>query len=141
MTQDILTGITAGLLTALEIHDRTGRGTGRTERLLSQLRERDVLICGTVREADRLRRVLRDRGIQNVRTTYAPPTGDGVLTVVKNYHRSSRFLFDHTFYQAYAEGFIHSLPGIFEHIHQLNERRILQEEPAMPTYDNTRKSI
>lgn len=141
MTQESLNGITSNLLTALAIYDQTARGTGRTERLLSQLRERDVVICGTVREADRLRRELRDRRIQNVRTTYAPPTNDGVMTVVNNYRRSSRFLFDHTFLHAYAEGFVRDLPGIFNHITQLNERLAQQGEPVMSTYDNTRKSI
>jgi len=128
MSQDILNGVMGCLRTALSIHETGARNTGRTERLLAQVRERDVIICGSVREADRLRRLLRERGVTGIQVSYSDPSGQGVMQTIQNYRRMKRFLFDHSFIHAFMLKAVEGLPEVFTDIEKLNERLSQQDE-------------
>lgn len=72
MSED-LRRIAAALKTALEMFEMGSRQSGRTERMLAQLKPGHRIICADPREAERLRRQVRERGIKDVVITSADP--------------------------------------------------------------------
>lgn len=60
-----LHGFNEVALAAVRAFDHGGRSTGRTARMLAQLKPGHRIICATSREADRLRRLLRDHGLRH----------------------------------------------------------------------------
>lgn len=60
MTHHIDTG--SALVTLAKVYFETGRRTGRTQAMISQLRDGDQVVFFTSREAERVRRLCKDAG-------------------------------------------------------------------------------
>lgn len=74
MTQDLY-GLDLALDLAMELFERGSRRSGRTERMIAMVKPGDRVITATAEEAQRLRRLLRDRGVENVDVVAGQPAG------------------------------------------------------------------
>lgn len=73
MSEDI-NRTAAALTAALMTFEQGSRQSGRTERMIAQLKPGHRVICSSDREANRLRRILHQRGISEVTIVAADPT-------------------------------------------------------------------
>lgn len=55
-------GIGSAASMGLHLYEASSRGTGRTTRMVERLRDDDQVVCRSAKEAERIRRLLKDAG-------------------------------------------------------------------------------
>lgn len=94
----------AGVLAAgLQIYLQTARRTGRTSRMLDRLKDGDQVVTLSSREADRLRRLAKERKLDVRIVTVSEPHPGAVLATVRTAPRMGHTYFDHLWVEAFFE--------------------------------------
>jgi len=91
-------GVGAALRAAFEMFTVTSRSTGRTEHLIDNLQEGDIVICSTAGAAGDIERRAKERGIAVRATVCKPDTRSVAQTLVG---RHERVCFDHGWVEQY----------------------------------------
>jgi hypothetical protein len=91
-------GIGAAVLGSVNTYFQSARRTGRTTALLESLKPGDRIICATSKEADILRRMIRERNL-DVRCIVVPPSVPDKL--FEHSMSQGRTIFDHTWLEQY----------------------------------------
>jgi len=86
-------GIGAGIAGAARIYSHSARQTGRTTAMLDAAKDGDRILCLNAKEADRLRRLLRDRGLE-VEVIVVPTRDPGAA--FSRGTPTGRSIFDHS---------------------------------------------
>lgn len=91
-------GIGPALTAAMQMLSHASRGTGRTTHMIECLRDGDRVIFCDHNEAERVRRIARQRKIK-IETIVCEPTERGLLTRVEPYPGVTHF--DHSWVDRY----------------------------------------
>lgn len=120
-------GVGEALAMAMKMYIHTKRATGRTTMLLDSLKEGDMVICATTREAQRIERLARGRGFEHVIAVGRDPTiGRSALSQIHQdmIQTKRRIVFDHTYFEALYWWVIHdTMSALTQLVNHHNERR------------------
>lgn len=119
-------GIGEALSMGLRMYIHAKRATGRTTMLLDSLKEGDMVIAATDREAKRIERLARDRGLEHViGRGYEPRGGRNPFHDLETIMAGSkrRVVFDHTFFEALYWWMIHDTQEAMADFINRNNRR------------------
>lgn len=94
-------GIGAAVMGAARVYFTSARRTGRTTALIESVTSGDRIVFTDRREADRVRRLCLDRGLNVDCITLEPSHPDPVSALRK--HRHGRTIFDHSWIEQYYE--------------------------------------
>jgi len=94
-------GIGAAVMGAARIYFASARRTGRTTALIESITSGDRIVFTDQREADRVRRLCLDRGLNVDCITLEPSRPDPVSALRKHPH--GRTVFDHSWIEQYYE--------------------------------------
>ncbi|WP_378952241.1 hypothetical protein [Mesorhizobium sp. ANAO-SY3R2] len=91
----------AMLAAGLEIYILSSRRTGKTTRMIANLKDGDQVVTLHQKEADRLRRIFKERKLDVRVITIAEPQPHEVLTRVSTASGRGRTHFDHSWVEAF----------------------------------------
>lgn len=127
-------GVGEALQMGLRMFIHAQRATGRSTMLLDSLRDGDIIIAATEREARRLERLAHERGLKHVISMgYEPRAGELLVGGLINRLQGSkrRVVFDHTFFEAVYFNMLHdiqsALAQVVSHNHTENKAEVLDE--------------
>lgn len=92
-------GISDGVIGAVNILMRAGRGVGRTKSLIENLKSGDRVVCHDPQETKRISNILRQEGIDDV--TVITCTGDKLDRLREHPRPEGRLIFDHTWVERF----------------------------------------
>lgn len=98
-------GMGSSALSGLRLFEMASRRSGRTTRMVAMADDRDVVVCATAREAQRVERMLREKG-KKTRVTHCPQSL-GALADVRP-AVNGRCLLDHSWVYEYFIGALES---------------------------------
>jgi hypothetical protein len=128
-------GYGAAMRSGLEIFEMASRQSGRTMRLIERVNDGDRIICSTQKEADRLRRLLREVGKEKVSVSAIDPRTDPRERDARP--PIGRTFFEHTWV---FQHFVETIRREIEHIEHVQRQmsvhpgaKIIQHEDGRPT--------
>lgn len=96
-------GMGSSALSGLRLFEMASRRSGRTTRMVAMADDRDVIVCTTARETQRVERMLREKG-KKTRVTNCPPSLDALANIRPAVY--GRCLPDHSWVYEYFVGAI-----------------------------------
>ena len=108
-------GIGHGLRGAARIYSQSGRRTGRTTSLVESLKDGDRVICAEPREAERLRRLFRERSLQVECIVVNPTRAREAADLPRSLGRT---LFDHSWVELFYTSVIEQGVQDIDHLQQ-----------------------
>lgn len=110
-------GIGAGVIGAVSVYFISGRRSGRTTSLVESVKDGDRIIFAEPREADRVRRLIKERGI-DVECIVVSPEDPIGITQLSTSPDDGRTILDHAWVERYYEAGIKRLARNIDNIQE-----------------------
>lgn len=94
-------GIGAAMKSMSRVYFQSARATGRTTMMVDSLKDGDRVIFANRNEAERVQRLIRERGLKDVKCIVIPP--DKTNSMFENGTNQGRTLFDHSWVEQFYE--------------------------------------